>query len=128
MATSGNTPGLTYAVIILGVMLAATSAIQPFYDDAYHLRFGVLLSGMLPYLVYAVIAVMLQRPLTSVAGVALIALHAWLVFSVRYSGNVNAGEVMLYTVPILLALALFPLGLIALRQPWRGNDTASSRQ
>jgi len=128
MSTSGNKAGLAYAVIVLGVMLAAASAIQPFYDDGYHLRVGVLLSGLLPYLVYGIIVVMLQRPLTTVLGVVLLALHAWLVFSVRYTGNVNAGEGMLYTVPVLLTLALIPYGVIALRQPWRGNDAGDSQQ
>ena len=128
MATSGNTPGLAYAIIVLGVVLAAASAIQPFYDDGYRLRVGVLLSGLLPYLVYTIIAVILQRPLVVMAGVVLLALHAWLVLSVRYSGSVNTGDGMLYTVPILLTLALTPLGFIALRQPWRGKDTGDSQR
>lgn len=54
------------------VVLATAAALAPFYDDGDRLRLGVLLSSLHPYLAYAIIVVMLWRPLTALVRVALL--------------------------------------------------------
>jgi len=118
-ATSDYIKPAAFSIIVLGVVLTVASALVPFYDDGHVLQFGVLLSGLLPYLVYALIVVMLPRPAVLLSGLVLLALHAWLVFSVRFSGPVDYSDGMIYYVPLLLTLALLPYLIVAMRQPWR---------
>jgi len=122
MATSDYIKPAAFSIVVPGVALAVASALEPFYDDGHVLRFGVLLSGLLPYLVYTLIIVMLPRPAVFVSGFVLLAAHAWLVLSERFSGPVDySGGVICY-VPLLLTLALLPFLIVAIRQPWRGGD------
>jgi hypothetical protein len=122
MVSSDSYAFLAWTIVLCGVALAAAAAVKPFFDTGYHLQVGVLLAGLLPYLVYTVIAVMLQRPLTIVAGIALLVAHAWLVLSERFSGVVDYSSDTIYYVPVLLAVALVPLWIMAMRQPWRAQD------
>ncbi len=43
---------ISYAIIALGCVLSLVTAIVPFYTAGYELLFGVLLIGLLPYVVY----------------------------------------------------------------------------
>jgi hypothetical protein len=114
-------------VIVIGLVLSALSAFVPFHEAGYRLMIGVLLAGMLPYLVYAVAVPLLGGPLTAVVGVALVIAHAWLVISERYSSSVDYSDGMIYYVPMLMAVAVLPLAVIALRQPW-GNRMKSAQE
>ena len=109
-----------FSIIVLGVVLAVAAALEPFYDDGHVLQFGVLLSGLLPYLLYAMIVVLLPRPAVFLSGLVLLAAHALLVLSERFSGPVDYSGGVIYYVPLLLALALLPFLIVAMRQPWRG--------
>ena len=119
MAAPGSIAVLAWTIIVCGTALAVAVAVKPFFDAGFQLHFGVLLAGLLPYLLYAIIAVMLRRPVTILAGIALLAVHAWLVLSERFSGAVDYSGNMIYYVPVLLAVALVPLWIMAMRQPWR---------
>ena len=114
---------LAWTIIVCGTALAVAAAVKPFFDDGFHLQTGVLLAGLLPYLLYAVIAVMLRRPVILAAGIALLAAHAWLVLSERFSGAVDYSGNMIYYIPVLLAVALIPLWIMAMRQPWRNQGS-----
>jgi len=126
MVTPGSFAAFAWTIMVCGVALAVAAAAMPFFDDGYHLQVGVLLTGLLPYLAYAIIAVLLRRPVTLVAGLVLLAAHAWLVLSERFSGAVNYSDGMIYYVPVLLTLALVPLWIMAMRQPWRMKGSLDS--
>jgi hypothetical protein len=123
MATPGGITVLAWTIIVCGTALAVAAAVKPFFDDGFHLQVGVLLAGLLPYFLYAVIAVMLRRPVTIVAGIVLLAVHAWLVLSERFSGAVDYSGNLIYYLPVLLAVALIPLWIMAMRQPWRNQGS-----
>lgn len=70
---------LGYGVIAAGTVLSIISAIVLFYTDGYQRLFAVLMAGITPYLVYGLVVYWLRRPITSVAGVLLLAVHLGLV-------------------------------------------------
>lgn len=106
-----NTPG--YVVIVFGLGLSLVSALVPHFDTGYRLSISVFAAGLLPYLVYG-IAVPLQRgSITILAGLVLLALHAWLVFDERIKGAAEYSDGTIYYVPALIALALLPLAATA---------------
>jgi hypothetical protein len=112
-----NRPG--YAIIIIGLVLVCMSAVVPFYDDGYRLRATVLIAGLLPYLVYAIIVNLLQDNITIVAGILLLAAHIWLVWRERFVGSVDYSDGAIYYIPLVFTLLLLPLLFKALRRPWR---------
>jgi hypothetical protein len=109
---------LSYAIIAAGLALAFVSSFIPFFNASYHLKTGILLAGMSPYLIYSIIAVLLRSWLTTVVGLIILALHMGLIFQQRFISNANNIE-MIYYGAVALCVLLTPLMVVALRQPWR---------
>lgn len=109
---------LAYAVIAGGTGLAFVSAVVPHFTAGYRLESGVLLSGLLPYLIFGLAVPLLRTRSTAVAGLFLLALHAALVIAERFSGPVDYSDGWIHLGPWLLALALLPLVALGLKQPW----------
>lgn len=115
-----NESSLPYGIILLGCGLAFLSAVVPHYDTGYYLMTGVLLTGLLPYLVYALAAALMQGPLILAAGLAMLVVHGVLVFSERMAGSAGYESGLIYYGPLALALVLgLPLLWQAVRQPWK---------
>jgi uncharacterized membrane protein YGL010W len=122
MMTSQNytdTPG--YLFILAGALLAAVSSFVPYFDAGFHLMTSVLIAGLIPYIVYSVAVVLMRGALTTLAGAAMVAVHAWLVVSERFAREVDYSDGMIYYVPILMAIVVLPLAIAALRQPWENR-------
>ena len=117
MAIPAHTSASGYAIIIAGLVLVFISALVPFYNSGYQLKVDVILAGLLPYLSYGIAVVLLHRRVTTVVGVVLLGAHAWLVVRERFIDNADYSDFMIYYVPIVLALLLIPLVIMALRQP-----------
>ena len=110
----------SYAIILAGAGLAFLSAVVPHYDTGYYLMTGVLLTGLLPYLVYALAATLMQGPLILAGGLAILVVHGGLVFAERLAGGAGYESGLIYYGPLALALVLgLPLLLQSLRQPWK---------
>lgn len=107
-----------YLFILAGALLAAVSSFVPYFDASFHLMASVLIAGLIPYLVYSVAVVLLRGTLTTVAGAAMVALHAWLVISERFAREIDYSDGMIYYVPIIMAIIVLPLAIAALRKPW----------
>lgn len=108
-------------IIVAGLVISAISAFVPFHQAGYRLMVSVLLAGMLPYLVYAVAVPLLRGALTAIVGLALVVAHTWLVVSERFSGSIDYSDGLIYYVPVCMSIAVLPLAIIALRQPWHGT-------
>jgi hypothetical protein len=108
-----------YTILLVGLVLAFVSAVVPFYDAGYQLRTGVLLAGLLPYLLYGMALVLLPRTMTIAAGLLLLVVHAWLVIRERFIDHADYGDGMIYYLPVVLTLLLIPLLVKALHAPWR---------
>lgn len=109
---------LAYAVLALGAGLAFASAVVPHFSAGYRLLPGVLLSGLLPYLVYGLALPLLRGALITASGAALAAMHAALVVAERFGGPVDYSDGLIHFGPWLLAVAMLPLLVLGLRRPW----------
>jgi len=121
MLTSILATRFGYGILLAGGMVAFVSAMIPFYGAGYRLDVGILLTGMLPYLLYA-LPVVLWRGLPSVAvGLAVLAVHAGVVARLRWLDGIASGDAPLYLAPLLLSAALVPFVIVAMRQRWRDS-------
>jgi hypothetical protein len=110
-----------YGILVAGGMLAFVSAMVPFYNAGYRLDSGILVMGMLPYLLYALPVVLWRGLLSVVAGLGVLAVHAGAVVQVRWLDGAAPANALLYLVPLILSVALLPVVIVALRQRWRDS-------
>lgn len=118
MQNQTNARSIAYGIIVIGLILAFVSAVVPFYGTGYELMLSVLLSGLIPYLIYGIAIPFLNGGLLILPGLVLVAIHAWLVVSERFLKNADYSDGMIYYLPVVLAILLLPLILRALREPW----------
>ena len=102
-----NTPG--YLFITIGLLLSLASALVPHFEAGYRLMISVFVAGMLPYMVYGMAVPMLRGTLTSLVGLAIVIVHAWLVFNERFIGNADYSDNRIYYGPMLITLFALPL-------------------
>lgn len=107
-----------YSLITIGCVLAFLSAVVPFYDTGYELMLSVLLSGLAPYMIYALCIPFLNGWLLTLPGIALVAAHGWLVVGERFYHHADYSNGLIYYIPLLLAVMMLPLVALALREPW----------
>lgn len=107
-------------ILVIGCILSLMTALVPFFQTGYYLQISVLLAGISPYLVYA-IAIPYLRAHVLVPGLLLLVIHAWLVLTYRYTLPVDYSDHWIYYGPLLLALAVLPLAICALRLPYAGH-------
>ncbi|MFP3872841.1 MAG: hypothetical protein ACLFQT_09730 [Thiohalophilus sp.] len=110
---------LEYLMIAAGVVVAFISAFEPLAAEAYYLHAGILLVGLLPYFVYSLAVVLMDRALVTLHGVVLLVIHIWMLAVVRFVPAEAYGISLLVYGPLVLSLALIPLVILALRQPWK---------
>jgi len=110
---------LEYLLIAAGVVVAFISAFEPQPAEGYYLHAGILLVGLLPYFVYSLAVALMDRALVTLHGVVLLAIHIWMAAVVRFVPGEAYGISLLVYGPLVLSLALIPLVILALRQPWK---------
>lgn len=121
MDTSSLPRTLGYSILLLGIALAFVAAVVPHYETGYRLAGGILLIGLLPYLVYGIAVPLLHKPLTVVVGIVLLIAHASLIISGRFMQAADGSDNLIYIGPMLLALLTLPLVFVALQQDWKSN-------
>jgi hypothetical protein len=108
-----------YLLVILGVVLSFVAAVFPHYSGAYRLHPGVLVVHLMPYLMYAPAVARLSRRLMLGVGLLLVSAHGALVtHQSLVQGGDHAGLVV-YLIPCLFSVLLFPLFVRAARPAWR---------
>lgn len=110
--TLSNT--INFTIVAAGCALTFVSAFTAQYALGYYLDFEVVMIGLLPYLVFAVAAARLQGVLTTIHGVVLLAVHAWMVITIRLLTSGGSDEPLLYG-PLILSVVLIPLLIMAVR-------------
>jgi hypothetical protein len=133
MLTPVRATSFGYSILLTGGILAFVSAVVPFYEAGHRLDSGILLAGMLPYLVYGLPAVLLRGLLSVVSGLGVLALHTGTVVHARWLDGAASGGTLLYLVPLVLTAALVPLVVVALRRRGAisvqaGSDSPASTQ
>lgn len=109
---------LEYWIIVLGCVLAFISAFKPLAAIGYQLDTVVWFIGMIPYFVYSIAVVLMQSIVSTLHGIALLALHTWIVSSVRFVEAGGYSSDLLISGPFVLSLALLPMAIMALRRPY----------
>jgi hypothetical protein len=104
---------VAYLLIVIGIMLAGSSAVVPHFSAGYHMAFGVFLAGILPYVVYGALTEILRGWSLIVPGALIVAAHIWLTVSERYLGYDGYQSGAIYVVPIILAVVVLPVGVVA---------------
>lgn len=112
--TYANLPG--YLFILIGLLLSVVSALVPHFQAGYHLMFSVFVAGMLPYIVYGIIAPQSRGALTTITGLVIVTVHLWLVITQRIIGGAEYSNGLIYIVPIILTVAILPLVFIVAKQ------------
>lgn len=105
-------------VTVAGVGLSFLAALVPFFSAGYQLHYGVLFAGFAPYLVYGFAAPLLDRRIRLAAGLLVIAVHVALLVNGHLTADESAIHSALFYGPLLLALLISPLWLVALRKPY----------
>ena len=115
-----------YLVILAGVVLAALTAVVPHYAAGYHLMFGVLLAGILPYLVYGILTELVRGWALILPGLLLLGVHLWLTVTERFVYYDGYTDGLIYYLPVGLVLFGLPLG-VAAGQVLNGPARSGSR-
>jgi len=105
-----------YFLIIIGLLLSLVSALVPHFEAGYRLMTSVFVTGMLPYMVYAIAVPVFRDTMTTIVGLLIVVAHTWLVFTQRLIGNADYSDGMIYLVPMVIALAVVPFVIIALKK------------
>jgi len=103
-----------YVVVALGAALAFAAAVVPHYTAGYRLDLPLLLAGLAPYLVYAVLTVYLHGARLLAAGGALLALELPLRLPLRLLRD-GYPDGLAYAVPLVAAGALVVVLALAAR-------------
>lgn len=105
-----------YWFILIGLLLSLISALVPHFEAGYRLMVSVFIVGMLPYIVYGITVPLSRSTLTTIVGLAIVVAHTSLVFNERILGNADYSNGMIYYVPMLIALVILPLAVIAVKK------------
>ena len=108
-----------YLCLLLGITLAFISALIPHYATGYYLAGSIFIAGVLPWLVYAVAVPLMHSTVTAVCGLLLLLAHGWLVVSERFLVAQPYQDNTIYVAPVILALLLLPLAIVAARRSWK---------
>lgn len=100
-----------WSIFLYGLCLSFIAAFSPFFEAGFLFKGNVLLAGVLPYLIYAIAVPLLPGSNTTAAGLLLAAVHTGLVVAVRFFG---VTESLMFTLPVIMAVPLLPLVIIAL--------------
>ncbi len=109
-----NTPG--YLLLVIGLILSFISAFVPFFEAGYRLMTSVLIVGMFPYIVYGIAVPLLRSSMTTFVGLVIVIAHALLVFNERFIGNADYTDGIIFYAPMIIAIAVLPLVMIAIKK------------
>ena len=113
---------LGYLLLAAGGLLAFVSALVPHFDAGHRLMVSVLLTGLLPYLVFGLALPYLRGWALALPALLMVAIHAWLVLWQRFVAYQEYSDGMIYFVPLGLALAATALLAWALHRSPCGTD------
>ncbi len=109
---------ISIAAVVLGTVISLAVAFEPHFSSAYRLDFGVLSANLLPYLLFAWIAVAAKGIITNVVGAALVVSHVVLLTKPGLITAIWPSVAEVYSAPLLLATLLVPLLFFLPKPDW----------
>lgn len=94
------------AILLGGTVLSFAAAVVPHFDSAFRLEVVLLVVGLVPYLVYAVLAWFLRGRLRVASGASVLGLHLLVVAQQRWLTDGYVDGTLLYWAPLMLAALL----------------------
>jgi len=110
-------------VIAIGAAISLTVAFEPHFSSAYRLHFDILVSNLLPYLIYVPIAYSLKSATTGALGLALLAAHLVLLNQQQWLSGIWPSVDTVYTAPWLLSLVLLTILAVTVKSEWMNTKS-----
>ena len=102
---------VAYGVIILGCLLSFVAAVVPHYTAGHKLLFGVLLTGLTPYVVYGALTEILKGWMLAAPGILLLAVDAAIKIPDRLLSIADYPTTAVNFAPLWLVLIVLPVGM-----------------
>lgn len=114
-----------FFVIALGVILAFAAAVVPHYDAGYTLLLSVLLTGLLPYLVYGLFTDIVRGWTLLIVGALLFGVDIGVKIPERFLHYNGYTDNTIYYTPLVSTLIMIVILAIGARREnrWRGEAT-----
>ena len=104
---------LAYLLIAVGIVMAGLSAVVPHFGAGHRLAIGVLVAGILPYLVYGSLTEVLRGWSLLLPGIVIVPIHGWVAVSERFLAFDGFDSGAIYVVPIVLTVIVLPFAILA---------------
>ena len=102
---------VAYGVILLGCLVSFTAAVVPHYSAGYKLMVGLLISGLLPYVVYGALTEILTGWMLVAPGILVLSVHAALALPERWLWTSDYPSIAVSLAPVWLLLLVLPAGI-----------------
>jgi hypothetical protein len=113
---------IAYIIVTVGTLLAGINSVVPFYDDAYQLKFGILLWTIVPYYAYLLLTGIISGAKLILPGIFMLVLDILArVYSWRYVPAESVTTLDLY-LPVVLLLIIMPAGYLVGARLWDGRQ------
>jgi len=106
---------INFAVVLLGCLLSFLSSFHDQYAEGFYIDVGVIMMGLVPYLIFGMSVYLRQGPLSTILGIVLLAVHMWMVYTQHFVFGGRA-DTLLLSGPPILGIILLPLLLSAMRK------------
>lgn len=117
---------IAYLIVLAGCLLSVAAALVPFYHTGYQLNAGVLLVGILPYLVYGSLSATVRGWPLLIAGALVFGLDAGVKIPERFLHYDGYSSGLVYSVPLLSTFVVLPAILGIGRLLSARSDTPAS--
>lgn len=111
---------IAYIIVAVGTLLAGMNSVVPFYDDAYQLKFGILLWSIVPYYAYLLLTGIISGAKLILPGIFMLVLDILArLYSWRYVPEESVTTLDLY-LPVALLL-IMPAGYFVGARLWNSR-------
>lgn len=106
---------INYFVVLTGCLLSFISSFHDQYAEGFYIDVGVIMMGLVPYLIFAMAVYIRQGIWSTIIGILLLAVHVWMVYIQHFVSGGRADTLLLAGPPIL-GIILLPLLISAMRK------------
>ena len=106
---------ISYLIVITGCLLSFISSFHDQYAEGFYIDVGVVLMGLVPYLIFGMAVYLRQGILSTIIGIVLLAVHVWMVYTQHFVIG-GRDDTLLLSGPPILGIILLPLLIAAMRK------------
>ena len=102
---------VAYVIVVLGCVLSFATAVVPHFSAGHKLLVGVLIFGLIPYVVYGSLTEILSGWALVAPGVLILAVDAATRLPERWLAVEDFPSLAIYLAPLWLVFLVLPLGV-----------------